>query len=61
MQYDHDVPRRPIGKARTVRVGDRLWDMAVRKAEREGRSISEVVRALLAGYVGEIREDEDQW
>jgi predicted HicB family RNase H-like nuclease len=59
MQYDHPVPRRPIGKSRTVRVGDRLWDAAVRKAEREGRSVSEVIRALLAGYVGEVPSDED--
>jgi hypothetical protein len=60
MTYDLPVPRRPIGKTRAVRVGDRLWDAAARKAELEGRSISEVVRAALAAYVGEIPEDEDE-
>jgi hypothetical protein len=59
MQYDHPVPRRPIGKSRTIRVGDRLWDAAVRKAEYEGRSISEVIRALLAEYAGELPGDDD--
>lgn len=36
---------------RNIRVDDDLWQAAQAKAEAEGRSVSEVVRELLARWV----------
>lgn len=42
--------RRAESPARHIRIGDEVWLSAVRKAESEGMSISELVRALLRAY-----------
>lgn len=42
-----------VTKNRVVRVSDDLWSRAQRKAEGEGLKLSEVIRRLLAEYVGE--------
>jgi predicted CopG family antitoxin len=36
---------------RNVRIPDDLWDAALRKAQDEGRSVSEVIREYLAKWV----------
>lgn len=36
---------------RTVRIGNDLWRQAADIAEAEGRTVSEVIRALLVEYV----------
>lgn len=38
-------------KIRHVRVAESLWAAASAKAQREGRTISEVIRALLVAYL----------
>ena len=38
-------------KIRHIRIADNPWKLAAEKAQREGMRISEVVRALLRGYV----------
>lgn len=43
---------RDSSPVRHVRVNDAVWDHAVAKAEREGRSIAEVCRALLIDWSG---------
>lgn len=36
---------------RTIRIGDDLWRQAADVAATEGRTVSEVIRALLVSYV----------
>ncbi|WP_372943564.1 ribbon-helix-helix protein, CopG family [Mycolicibacterium sp.] len=36
---------------RAIRIPDDLWDAARAKADQEGRSVSEVVREMLARWV----------
>ncbi|WP_433138748.1 ribbon-helix-helix protein, CopG family [Actinomadura nitritigenes] len=36
---------------RTIRVGDKEWEAAKKKAEAEGRDVSDVVRECLDQYV----------
>lgn len=41
---------------RTVRVDDEVWEKAKKRADREGKNISEATRLLLKGYVeGKIK------
>jgi hypothetical protein len=42
---------RPGNPARAVRVEDELWEAALAKAEREGTTVSEVIRKALRRYV----------
>ncbi len=35
---------------RSIRIPDTLWRKAIRKATKEGRSLSEVIRDLLTDY-----------
>lgn len=52
------VPNAPRTPHRTIRVPDALWNAAREKAEREGRTLSEVLREMLERYVsaGEDRQ-----
>ncbi|WP_294567626.1 hypothetical protein [uncultured Arthrobacter sp.] len=47
----------PVGKPkmvmRSLRVPEKLWNEAKAKADAEDKNISDVVRELLAGWVGE--------
>ena len=40
-----------VTKNRVVRVSDDVWDAAKVKAEREGTTVSEVIRSALVKYV----------
>lgn len=42
-----------VTKNRVVRVSEDLWARAQEKAEGEGLKLSEVIRRLLADYVGD--------
>lgn len=43
-----DAPRTPL---RSIRIDDDLWSAARAAADREGTTVSEVVRAALREYV----------
>lgn len=45
------VPNQPKTPQHSVRVSDELWAAAKKRAESEGRSLSEVVRIALDAYV----------
>lgn len=40
----------PVNPVRSVRVEDGIWNKAVRRAERENRTISEVLLLFVTGY-----------
>lgn len=44
---------------RTVRVSDAKWNAANAKAEKEGRSVSDVLRDCLDEYLGEDQPEGD--
>lgn len=44
-------PNQPKTPAQSVRVDQALWTAAKEKAESEGRTIADVIRELLWGYV----------
>lgn len=44
------VPNQPKTPVRSFRVDDEVYDAAKAKADREGESLSEVVRRLLEEY-----------
>lgn len=46
-------PNQPATPIRGVRVPDDLWRAAQDKAAAEGRTVSEVVRELLAGWLAQ--------
>jgi hypothetical protein len=54
------VPGRDSSPVRHVRVNDAVWDHATAKAEREGRKLAEVVRALLIDWSGFDTDDTDR-
>jgi len=55
--HSADMAARPaIGPRRTIRVPDPLWDAAMKKAERRGETISDVVRRALEHYLEEATE-----
>lgn len=45
---------------RTVRIEDGLWEAARVKAQKEGRSISDVIRGRLKEYVEDNQEEQDE-
>jgi predicted HicB family RNase H-like nuclease len=45
------MPNQPKTPQRTVRVPDEVWDEARAAAERQGESISDVIRRSLEDYV----------
>jgi hypothetical protein len=54
------TPGRDSSPVRHVRVNDAVWDHATAKAEREGRKLAEVVRALLIDWSGFDTDDTDR-
>lgn len=44
-------PNKPKTPLRAVRVDDELWNAVKEKAETEGRSVSDVIRAALRRYL----------
>lgn len=44
------MPSKGTGR-RTVRVPDKVWNDAKKKAEREGKNVSDVVRKCLDDYL----------
>jgi Arc-like DNA binding domain len=53
------VPRPKTGKTpqRNVRVPDAVWQRAKARAEKEGRSISDVLRECLDEYTGKYDQN----
>lgn len=53
MCEDQDVPRPATGKTplRNIRVANDLWKAAQKKAEAEGRTMTDVIVAYLRRYV----------
>lgn len=47
------VPNQPKTPQRSVRVPDRVWKKAKKKAAKRGQSLSEVVRQALEKYAEE--------
>ncbi|WP_158516420.1 ribbon-helix-helix domain-containing protein [Kitasatospora sp. MBT66] len=45
------MPNKPAAPLKNVRVPDDLWNSAKAVAKSEGRSLSEVIRQMLAMYV----------
>jgi Mn-dependent DtxR family transcriptional regulator len=44
---------------RSIRVPDAKWDKAKAKAEKEGRTVSDVLSACLDKYIGDEQQDGD--
>jgi predicted DNA-binding protein len=47
----YDVPNQPKTKIRGFRIPDETYEAAQKKAEAEGRSVSDVVRELLERWL----------
>lgn len=57
--YTHPVERNDMSKGtphRTIRIPDTLWTAAQLRAERDGTTLSEVVRNMLERYAAVGRE-----
>ncbi len=46
------MPNQPKTPHRTIRIDDALWNASQRKAQSEGRTISDVIRQALRKYIG---------
>lgn len=44
-------PNQPSTPNRTVRISDDLWEAALRKAEEEGTTVTEVIRNALERFL----------
>lgn len=53
------MPNKPKTPHRTIRIDDELWKAAQAAAEREGKTITEVIRAALTRYVKRSKPDPD--
>lgn len=48
-----EVPNQPATPNRTIRVGDELWEAAMKKAHDEGRTLTDVIADCLRRYLRE--------
>lgn len=53
------MPNKPKTPHRTIRIDDELWKAAQAAAEREGKTMTEVIRAALTRYVKRSKTDPD--
>jgi len=51
------VPNQPRTPIRSFRIPDELYDPALAKAHAEDRTLADVVRELLEGYLVDVDDD----